>query len=62
MPTALTVSPKADTAAERWRHWQLRNANSSRRTATRARVVFTIILTALGAWLGLQLLSSRFSA
>lgn len=47
-----------DASAERWRQWQLRNAESSRKSATRARIVFTILFTALGVWLGVQLLSS----
>ena len=43
--------------AERWRQWQLGYEASSRRGARRAGIVFTLILTVLGAWLCLQLLS-----
>lgn len=52
------IAPREDAYPERWRQWQLRSAASSRKSATRARIVFTVILTALAAWLGLQLLSS----
>ena len=52
------IAPSEDLAAERWRQWQLRYAAHSRKSATRARIVFTVIVTALVAWLGLQLLSS----
>ena len=52
-----TIAPGNDLSAdERWQQWQLRYAASSRRSATQARVVFTIIFTALAAWLGLELL------
>lgn len=54
-----TIAPSEDAYAERWRQWQIGNAKSSRRAATRARIVFAAGLTALAAWLGLQLLSSR---
>ena len=53
-----TIPPAEDSADERWRQWQLRGAASSRTSATRARIVFTVIFTALAAWLGLELLSS----
>jgi hypothetical protein len=56
--TITTIAPSEDAAAERWRQWQLRNVEISRRSATRARIVFTVIFTALAAWLGLELLSS----
>ena len=47
----------ADGAAERWREWQRRYAESSRKSAKRARIVFTILFMVVGAWLGLELLS-----
>lgn len=53
------IAPTEDVYAERWRQWQLANAQSSRKTATRARIVFAAILIALAASLGLQLLSSQ---
>ena len=45
----------------RWQRWQLRNAAGSRNSTARARIVFTIIFTALAAWLGVELLSSPLS-
>ena len=53
-----TLAPAEDSAAERWRQWQLRGAASSRRSATRASIVFTVLFTALAAWLALALLPS----
>lgn len=53
-----TSVPGKDASAERWRQWQLRNAESSRKSATRARIVLTVLFTAVAACLGLQLLSS----
>jgi hypothetical protein len=60
LPAVASVSDQ-DASAERWRQWQLGNEESSRKSAARARIVFTVLFTALGAWLGLLLLSSRFS-
>lgn len=54
--SVITMAPRADEYAERWRRWQLGNATSSRSAATRARVVFALVLTAAVAWLGLQIL------
>ncbi|MBI3047524.1 MAG: hypothetical protein HYY76_04365 [Acidobacteria bacterium] len=51
-----TTAPREDEYAERWRQWQSGNVNSSRRAATRARIVFALVLTAAVAWLGLQIL------
>ena len=51
------VSPAADVFAERWSQWQLRNAATSRTGARRARMVFIVIFTALGASLAFQLLA-----
>ena len=48
--------------AERWRQWQLDYDASSRRGARRAGVVFTLILTVLGAWLCLHFLSLQLWA
>jgi type IV secretory pathway component VirB8 len=53
-----TSVPDEAVSAERWRQWHLRNAESSRNSATRARIVFTVLFTALAACLGLQFLSS----
>jgi hypothetical protein len=52
--TTITRSEVAN--AERWRQWQLDYETSSRRGARRAGVVFTLILTVLGAWLCLHFL------
>ena len=54
--TAITRSEVAN--AERWRQWQLDYDASSRRGARRASIVFTLILTVLGAWLCLHFLST----
>jgi hypothetical protein len=54
----MTIAPSEDASAERWRQWQLRNEASSRKSAMRARVVFTVTFAALAAWLGVQLLLS----
>ena len=56
--TVTTIPPTEDSSAERWRQWQLRNAAGNRKSATRARIVFTVIFTVLAAWLGVELLSS----
>ena len=53
-----TTTPRDDEHAERWRQWQLGNTRSNRQAATWARIGFAVILTAAGAWLALQLLSS----
>ena len=60
--TTITRSEVAN--AERWRQWQLDYEASSRAGARRARtrIVITLILTVLGAWLCLQLLSLQLSA
>jgi len=52
-----TVSPEDDASAERWRQWQVRNTVASRADAKRARIAFTVIFAAVGAWLGFQLLA-----
>ena len=52
------IAATEDASAERWRQWQLRSAAASRKDAARARIVFTLIFVAVGAWLGWQLLSS----
>lgn len=51
-----TTAPREDEHAERWQQWQLGNAKSSRTAAIRERIVFALILTAAGGWLGLQIL------
>ena len=43
--------------ADRWRQWQLAYAESSHQSATRVRIVFTVVLTALAIAFGVQLLS-----
>jgi hypothetical protein len=53
------MAPADDGSAERWRQWELRNAAVSRKDAVRARIVFTVMFIAVGAWLGWQLLSSQ---
>jgi hypothetical protein len=57
-----TITRGEDANAERWRQWQLGYEASSRRGTRRARIVFTLILTVLGVWLCLQLLSLRLWA
>lgn len=44
--------------AERWRQWQLAYTASSRKAATRMRIVFIVALTALAVAFGLRLLST----
>jgi hypothetical protein len=60
MTTAI-IAPIEDSDAERWRQWQQANAQGSRTSAVQARVAFTVIFTAVTAWLG-WLLSSQLSA
>ena len=50
-----TIEPTEDAHAERWRQWQLANTESSRKSAVRARVVFTVIFIAAAGWVGLLL-------
>jgi hypothetical protein len=57
MSAGQPVSGDEEASAERWRQWQLRNAVTSRKDARRARIAFTVIFAALGAWLGLQMLA-----
>lgn len=54
-----TIVPGEDLYDEGWRQWQLRYAESSRESATRMRIVFTVVLTGLAAWLGLLLLAPQ---
>jgi hypothetical protein len=49
------IAPVGDAHAERWRQWQLANAEGSRKSAVQARIVFTVIFVALTGWLGLVL-------
>jgi len=58
--TTITRSEAAN--VERWRQGQLGYEASSRRGARRAGIVFTLILTVLGAWLCLHFLSLQFWA
>ena len=55
--TTVIGAPIVDPYAERWRQWQQANAQSSRTSASRTRVVFTVVFIASTAWLG-WLLSS----
>jgi hypothetical protein len=55
------VAPISDPTAERWRQWQQANAQSSRTSAMRTRVVFTVVFTVVTGWLG-WLLSSPLRA
>ena len=52
-----TVATSEEAYADRWRHWQERNAESNRKGAVHARIVFAAIFIALGGWIGLQLMS-----
>jgi hypothetical protein len=56
------ITRNDDANAERWRQWQLGYEASSRTGARRARTVITLILTVLGVWLCLQLLSLQLWA
>lgn len=47
-----------DASLERWRQWQLRNAETTRKDGRRMRIVFTAVFAALGIWLGIQLIAS----
>jgi hypothetical protein len=51
------VSAVEETDATRWRKWQVKNEAGQRQGARRARLVFTLIFIALGAWFSLQLVS-----
>jgi hypothetical protein len=54
-----TIAPTEDAVhAERWRVWQLANAESSRKAATQMRILFTVVVTALAIAFGVQLLST----
>ena len=54
----MTIATTEDPEAERWRQWRLAYTDSSRKTAARARIVFTVILSVLAIVLGLQIVSS----
>jgi hypothetical protein len=49
------IAPTDDVYAERWRQWELANAQSSRKTAAHARIVFAAIFIAAAASLGVLL-------
>jgi len=55
IPTA--AAPAEDQDAASWRQWQLAYALDSRKAAFRARIAFTVLLTAAGVWLGLEILA-----
>jgi len=50
-----TIAPTEDAHAERWRQWQLANAESNLNSAVWARIVFTVVFIAVAGWLGLSL-------
>lgn len=52
---------RSDEHADRWQRWQHSYAESSRKTASRARVALAIMLTATLAWLAVQLFSSAWN-
>ena len=54
-----TIAATEDAYAERWRQWQSAYTERNRKAATWARIVFTVVLTALAAALGLQLRSPQ---
>ena len=58
--TTITRSEAAN--VESWRQWQAGYEASSRKGARRAGIVFTLILTVLGAWLCLHFLSLQLWA
>jgi hypothetical protein len=43
---------------QRWREWQVRNAEIDRKSTLQVRIVFSVIFVAVGARLALQLLST----
>ena len=61
MSAVQTHSPDEDASDERWRQWQPRNAQTSRKNTRWARIAFIVIFAALGVWLGLQLLAPSLS-
>ena len=60
--SATTITRSEAANAERWRQWQLDYEASSRTGARRAGIVFTLILTVLGACLCLHFLSLQLWA
>ena len=54
----VTIAATEDPHAERWQQWRLAYTDSSRKTAVRARILFTVILSVLAIVVGLQVLSS----
>jgi len=56
MSVVHAVSPENVASEERWRQWQLRNAVTSRKDATRARIAFIVVFAVLVTWLGRVLL------
>jgi hypothetical protein len=55
MSSTITVS-REDEFAERWRHWQLGNAKSSRRGEIQARIAFAVVVILTLTYLSLRLL------
>jgi hypothetical protein len=56
--TSSITTAHDDGHAEHWRQWQLAYANSNRRTASQARIVFAIVMCATTAWLAFQIFLS----
>ena len=54
----MTLTPSELDHDERWRVWQVRNAEMNRKGAIQARIVFAVIFIVVGARLALQLLSA----
>jgi hypothetical protein len=55
--TITTHPSSADASAAQWQEWRLRYAESSRKSATQARIVFTVLFVAVAVWLALELLA-----
>jgi hypothetical protein len=55
MTVSVAVVPEP-TADSRWREWQVRGAESDRKSAAAARIVFALIGTGLVIWLLVQLM------
>ena len=46
----------ANDESARWQAWERSYATSSHRTAMQARIAFTLLLTVIAVWLGLQIM------
>ena len=55
---SITTHPSSeDASAAQWNEWRLRYADSSRKSAAQARIVFTVLFIAVAVWLALELLA-----